>query len=92
MAASSSAQRSIPPAERSTPPAGPRAHAPSVPAPTQALLDARSQAAAHLDHRTSLERRSMARGLLLLAATILLLSLARAGLARVFVPGWWHQW
>jgi hypothetical protein len=32
------------------------------------------------------------RGLIILAVLALLVSIARAGLGRVFVPGWWRQW
>jgi fatty acid desaturase len=35
-------------------------------------------------------RRSAVRGLLMLALLVLVLSIARAGLGRVFVPGWWR--
>ena len=38
------------------------------------------------------EQRSLLRGLLLLALLVLLVSLARAGFGRLFVPGWWRQW
>jgi hypothetical protein len=35
---------------------------------------------------------SVARGLMVLAVLALLASIARAGLERVFVHGWWRQW
>jgi fatty acid desaturase len=38
------------------------------------------------------EQRSLLRGLILLALLVLLVSLARAGFGRLFVPGWWSQW
>ena len=45
-----------------------------------------------LSARVRLEQRSLLRGLILLAVLILIASLARAGLGRLFVPGWWRQW
>jgi hypothetical protein len=69
-----------------------RAQAPAIPEPTPALLRARADADAHRLQRQVLERRSLVRGLLLFAAIVLILSIARAGLDRTFVPGWWHQW
>ncbi len=47
------------------------------------------------ERRAVAERRhrvSVARGLVALAVLALLLSMARAGLERVFVHGWWRQW
>jgi hypothetical protein len=38
------------------------------------------------------ERRRQIRGLLLLAAVILIFSLLRSGLHNVFTPGWWRLW
>lgn len=38
------------------------------------------------------ERRRQIRGLLLLAALILIFSLLRSGLHNVFTPGWWRLW
>ena len=38
------------------------------------------------------ERRRQIRGLLLLAAVILIFSLLRSGLHHVFTPGWWRLW
>jgi hypothetical protein len=38
------------------------------------------------------ERRSQIRGLTLLALAILLFSILRAGLGRVFTAGWWRLW
>jgi len=40
--------------------------------------------------REKKERRSVVRGLILLAFFVLVGSMARAGLDRVFVQGWWH--
>jgi hypothetical protein len=63
-----------------------------VPAPTRALEREREARRSHFQAREQLERRSAARGLLLLAMVALLASIARAGLVRVFVHGWWNQW
>jgi hypothetical protein len=38
------------------------------------------------------ERRRQIRGLLLLAAVILIFSLLRSSLHNVFTPGWWRVW
>jgi hypothetical protein len=46
----------------------------------------------NLRARVLLEQRSLLRGLILLAVIILIVSLARAGFGRLFVPGWWRQW
>jgi len=40
--------------------------------------------------REKAERRSVVRGLILLALFVLLGSMVRAGLDRVFVHGWWR--
>jgi hypothetical protein len=45
-----------------------------------------------LKARVGLEQRSLLRGLILLAVVILIVSLARAGFGRLFVPRWWTQW
>jgi hypothetical protein len=42
--------------------------------------------------RIRLEQRSLLRGLILLAVVILIVSLVKAGLDRLFVPGWWREW
>ena len=38
------------------------------------------------------ERRRQVRGLLLIAVVILILSILRAGVHRVFTQGWWRLW
>jgi hypothetical protein len=38
------------------------------------------------------ERRRQARGLVLLALAALLFAVLRAGVERVFNPGWWRLW
>lgn len=52
--------------------------------PAQQLKELRS--------RESVERRRQARGLVLLALAVLVFSLLRFGLYRVFTPGWWRLW
>lgn len=42
--------------------------------------------------RVQLEQSSLLRGLMLVAIVVLIVSLARAGFDRLFVPGWWRQW
>jgi hypothetical protein len=42
--------------------------------------------------RVQMEQRSLLRGLILIALVVLIVSLARAGFDRLFVPGWWGQW
>ncbi|HTV08653.1 MAG TPA: hypothetical protein VMD97_06390 [Candidatus Aquilonibacter sp.] len=69
-----------------------RAQPPRPPARTseqQRREDARVKA---LRERVRLEQSSLLRGLILLAVVILLVSLARAGWDRLFVPGWWREW
>ena len=38
------------------------------------------------------ERRSQARGLLWLALLVIIGSILRFGIHRVFTPGWWRLW
>ena len=38
------------------------------------------------------ERRRQLRGLMLLAIAVLFFSILRAGIHRVFTPGWWRLW
>jgi hypothetical protein len=42
--------------------------------------------------RKETERRRQIRGLLLLAAGVVVFILLRAGLRSVFTPGWWRLW
>jgi len=46
----------------------------------------------HLTERRQTERGRQVRGLLWLAAAVLLLRLLRAGPRSVFTPGWWRIW
>ena len=49
-------------------------------------------------HKTSyskteqLERRRQLRGLILLAIAVIAFTVLRAGMHRVFTPGWWRLW
>jgi len=69
---------------------GSPAQPPRTPPPTPALERSEEARKAHLRRRETLERRSLVRGLLLLALVILLVSMIRAGFGRVFVHRWWH--
>jgi hypothetical protein len=49
--------------------------------------------AEHEEYRAQREqrlKRSLMRGLILLAVVVLVVSMARAGLERAFMPGWWR--
>ena len=54
----------------------------------------REQAERATRHREAehVERRRQLRGLLALAFIVLVFSIARAGLDRVFPHGWWRLW
>lgn len=67
-----------------------RAEPPRIPAPTRTLERAEAERADYLQERERLESRSVVRGLILLAILVLLASMVRAGLGRVFVHGWWR--
>ena len=71
---------------------GQRAEPPRPPAFTERDQRGQSERLDRLKKRTALEQRSLLRGLILLAVVILIVSLARAGFGRLFVPGWWRQW
>jgi hypothetical protein len=51
---------------------------------------ARQKSEAYRIHREGLERRSVVRGVLIVVCAILVFSVARAGLGRVFISGWWR--
>jgi hypothetical protein len=38
------------------------------------------------------ERRSQVRGLVWLALAVIVFAILRAGMHRVFAPGWWRLW
>ena len=54
--------------------------------------DAEQDASRYLAEREALERRRQLRGLLLIAALVLILSVARASVENVFPQRWWHPW
>jgi hypothetical protein len=68
----------------------PLAQPPQAPEPTPELALAREAHAERVARGERLERRSVIRGLLVLALLILVASMARAGLGRVFPPNWWR--
>ena len=67
-----------------------RAAPPQLPALTPAFERDRQAFARYRSEREKTERRSVVRGLILLAVFVLVGSMARAGLDRVFVQGWLH--
>lgn len=69
-----------------------RAQPPRPPAHTPASQRAQDEQDKYLAERESIERRSVLRGLLLLALVALAASIVRAGLHRGFMPGWWRPW
>jgi hypothetical protein len=69
-----------------------RAEPARPPALSERELRGESTRSEALRVRVRLEQRSLLRGLILLALLILIVSLARAGFDRLFMPGWWRQW
>jgi len=67
-----------------------RAQPPRIPPTTRTLEREQAARKIELAQREVPERRSVVRGLLILAIIVLLASFARAGLGRVFVYRWWH--
>ena len=74
----------ITPVHRASPPRAPRASA--------ELQSSREEHAAYVERREQTERTGILRALLVLGAAVLVCSIWRAGLDRVFVHGWWRQW
>jgi hypothetical protein len=70
--------------------AAPLAQPPQIPPPTRELERAYEEHAERVARGERLERRSVVRGLLVLALIILAVSITRAGLGRVFPPNWWR--
>jgi hypothetical protein len=68
----------------------PRAAAPRTPEPTRGKVRDRAEVQMYRAGRERIERRSTVRGLILLAVVVAVGSIARAGLDRVFVQGWWR--
>jgi hypothetical protein len=69
-----------------------RAEKARAPQPSAAVERERAADSAYVGEREGVERRSVARGLVVLAVVMLIASMARAGMERVFVHGWWRQW
>ncbi len=67
-----------------------RAASPQLPALTPAFERDRQEFDRYRAVREEAERRSAVRGLILLVIVLLVASMARAGLDRVFVHGWWR--
>jgi ferric-dicitrate binding protein FerR (iron transport regulator) len=67
-----------------------RAASPQLPALSSAFERDRQEFERYRNDREKAERRSVVRGLILLALFVLLGSMVRAGLDRVFVHGWWR--
>jgi hypothetical protein len=67
-----------------------RAASPQLPPETRAVERDRQEFARYRAGREKAERRSVVRGLILLAVVVLVGSAARAGIDRVFVHGWWR--
>ena len=72
--------------------AGRPAAPPRPPALTERDQRRETERLGRLKGRVALEQRRLLRGLILLALVILIVSLARAGFGRLFVPAWWRQW
>ncbi len=67
-----------------------RAASPQLPALSPAFVRDRKAFERYRSEREKTERRSVVRGLILLAIVLLVGSMVRAGLDRVFVHGWWR--
>jgi hypothetical protein len=67
-----------------------RAAPPQLPALTPAFEQQQAEFELYRKQREQIERRSMVRGLILIPLLVLAGSIARAGLERVFVHGWWR--
>ena len=62
---------------------------PRIPAATPALEHAEGERRKYIREREGRERRSVLRGLIVLALVVLILSMWRAGADRLFVGRWW---
>ncbi len=67
-----------------------RAASPQLPALTPAVKHQRAVFESYRRERERIERRSVVRGLILIAVLVLVGSIVRAGPDRVFVHGWWR--
>jgi hypothetical protein len=61
-----------------------------LPASSPAQQRDRLAFAIYRNEREKIERRSVVRGLMLMAVVVLVGSIAHAGLDRVFLHGWWR--
>lgn len=68
------------------------AEAPRAPALTRAEIAAKQEQESYLRTREAEGRRSMLRGLIVLAVLVLLISLFHAGADRAFPAGWLRRW
>lgn len=64
---------------------------PVPPSLSRAALRAEGERKEYGRGRELLERRSVMRGLILLAILIIVFALLRGGAGRAFPPGWWRQ-
>jgi hypothetical protein len=64
---------------------------PQPPVATPALNQALAEQRIYLDAQALIARRSTTRGLILLGLIALFASIARTGVHRVFLPGWWRH-
>ena len=79
--------------QQNTPPAATRQASPPRPPGLSGTVATKEDAyQAELKKRENHERRSMFRGLILLAILVLLFAVVRAGMGRAFPSGWWHRW
>lgn len=76
----------------SSPPATEKVITPRAPELPPGLRSAERERTLTLRFREALERKSMLRGLIVLALVILVVSLIRAGADRAFPVGWWRRW
>jgi hypothetical protein len=67
-----------------------RAAPPQLPPSSPALERDRQDFQSYRTEREKPERRSVVRGLILMSVLVLVGSIVRAGLDRVFVRGWWR--
>ncbi len=75
----------------STPPTSQHyAEPPRISAATPSLERAEAERQEYIRARERVEQRSVLRGLLVLALVVLLFSMWRAGVGRVFVGRWWR--
>lgn len=68
----------------------PQAEPPRIPAATRMLERAEAERKTYIREREQVEQRSILRGLVWLAVIVLIFSIVRAGLDRVFPHGWWR--